>query len=144
MGKALTPIKRHSFRFKELGVSLAALLALGVTPSVAAPLSGSFENGMGEIIRDGLTTTVVQNSARAVVGWQSFDLAANETVEFIQPDVSSAILKSHLGQQPESHCWYGSRQWFGLFCQSQWDGFRGFVAGYGQWICCHYGGSQQF
>ncbi|MCX8500403.1 MAG: filamentous hemagglutinin N-terminal domain-containing protein, partial [Alphaproteobacteria bacterium] len=97
------PLKSHvrrGFRFPEIGVSLAALLAMGAAPAVAAPVSGSFEAGKGEIIRDGLTTTVVQNSARAVVGWQSFDLAPNETVEFIQPEANSAILNRIMDSNP--------------------------------------------
>ena len=74
MFKTQLPNRRRIIRFPQLGVSLAALLALQSHSAVAAPQSGNFQNGQGEIVRQGLTTTVVQNSARAVVGWQSFDL----------------------------------------------------------------------
>ncbi len=45
-------------------------------------------------------TTIVQNSNRAVIDWQSFSIAAGERTNFIVPDATAATLNRVLGCDP--------------------------------------------
>lgn len=45
-------------------------------------------------------TTIVQNSNRAVIDWQTFSIAAGERTDFIVPDASAATLNRVLGGGP--------------------------------------------
>ena len=104
-------IRSNGFNFSKrsqtnlkMAVSLAALMAIKTVPLLAAPQGGSILAGSAEFTVNGLTTTVKQNSDRAVLSWQSFNLANNETVNFDQPSANSATLNrildstaSHIG-----------------------------------------------
>ncbi|MDE2234554.1 MAG: filamentous hemagglutinin N-terminal domain-containing protein, partial [Gammaproteobacteria bacterium] len=67
----------------------------------AGPQGGKVVAGQGQIGTPNPTTTVInQQSNRMVIDWSSFNLAANETVQFIQPSVSAAALNRILDQNP--------------------------------------------
>ncbi|MDI9408250.1 MAG: filamentous hemagglutinin N-terminal domain-containing protein, partial [Candidatus Pacebacteria bacterium] len=76
----------------KMAVSLAAIMVVKSVPLLAAPVGGTVEAGTAEIGFDGQATTVLQSSDRAVISWQSFNLAANESVNFVQPAATSATL----------------------------------------------------
>ncbi|MDI9409020.1 MAG: filamentous hemagglutinin N-terminal domain-containing protein [Candidatus Pacebacteria bacterium] len=73
-------------------VAVAALLCLGPKLSQAAPSGGTVTAGSADISTSGKTTTVLQDSARAVIAWDGFNLASDESVNFIVPSSSDATL----------------------------------------------------
>src|SRR5262249_16218106 len=45
------------------------------------------------------TTTVTQTTDKAIIEWQRFSVAANETVNFVQPSSSSIVLNRVIGNE---------------------------------------------
>lgn len=80
--------------------ALAAALALAAAQAAAAPQGGVVAAGTGSIATAGSTTTVQQGSERLVVNWQSFGIAAGETVRFDQPSATAVALNRVQGQDP--------------------------------------------
>uniref|UniRef100_UPI00165FE745 filamentous hemagglutinin N-terminal domain-containing protein n=1 Tax=Teredinibacter waterburyi TaxID=1500538 RepID=UPI00165FE745 len=81
--------------------SKRSLLALAVTSAVcsmaqAGPEGGEVVGGAGDINHNGSTTTINQATDRMAINWQSFDVAADERVQFIQPSSSSIALNNIL------------------------------------------------
>lgn len=66
----------------------------------ANPAGGNVTSGSANISANGTTLTVTQNTNRAVIDWQSFDIAANETTNFVQPSASSMTLNRIGSQDP--------------------------------------------
>ena len=67
-----------------LPAGAAALLA--VSPlAQAAPQGGQVVAGQARISQGTNLTTVLQQSNRAAINWQSFNVGAGETVRFHQP-----------------------------------------------------------
>jgi filamentous hemagglutinin family protein len=52
---------------------------------LAGPTGGQVTAGSGQITQSGTTTTIQQNSQTLGLNWSSFNVAANETVNFVQP-----------------------------------------------------------
>ena len=78
-----------------------ALLCLLGAPVAAyaddLPTGGSVAAGAATIASNGQTTTVNQTTSRAVINWGSFSVGQDKTVDFIQPDASSATLNRVTG-----------------------------------------------
>ena len=64
-------------------------ILLRYTPVLAAPTGAQVTGGAGTVTQSGNTTTVQQNSADLSLSWQSFNVGANETVNFVQPSASA-------------------------------------------------------
>ncbi len=79
---------------------VAAALMLATPLALAAPAGGQVSAGSGAINQTGATTTIIQQSQNLAINWQSFGIAANETVRFNQPNASSIALNRVLGQDP--------------------------------------------
>ena len=82
---------------------LSRLIVLfSVIPNVlAAPQDGVVVTGSGSINSNITnTTTVNQNSQSMVVNWSSFNVNANESVNFVQPSSSAAVLNQIHDQNP--------------------------------------------
>ncbi|MHB1528909.1 MAG: two-partner secretion domain-containing protein [Acidiferrobacteraceae bacterium] len=77
-------------------VVVTALMA-GAGPAYAAPLGGQVMTGSGQIAQSGVTTTITQNSPHLDLNWQSFNVAPNETVRFVQPDAQALAVNHILG-----------------------------------------------
>jgi filamentous hemagglutinin family protein len=69
---------------------VSAGLALWATIASAGPEDGQISAGLGGISQVGTTTTITQSSSQLSLAWKSFNIAANETVNFVQPS-SAAI-----------------------------------------------------
>ena len=81
------------------GICLA-LPGLMCAPFAAGgPTDGVVRGGAATIAQSGTTTTITQTTDRAVIDWRSFNIAANETVTFAQPGVTSAVLNRVTGGQ---------------------------------------------
>src|SRR5512138_847707 len=92
--------QRVPFARTTLYCCLAALLA-GVPATVlAAPQGGEVVGGTGSISATGTTTTVQQQTSSMAINWQSFNVAAGETVKFVQPTTTSVVLNRILDQNP--------------------------------------------
>ncbi len=78
-------------------VAAAALLALGGNAVLAGPGGGQVTAGSGSISMAGGVTTVRQTSATLNLGWQSFNVGATDTVNFIQPSASAVAVNRVLG-----------------------------------------------
>ncbi len=66
--------------------------------ALAAPSGGQISAGSGQITQSGSKTTINQGSQNLAVNWQSFGIASNERVNFVQPDSSAVALNRVTGQ----------------------------------------------
>ena len=91
--------RRRSRRERRLSL-LAAVVGttcLYPLPTLAQPVGGQTVAGQATIQQSGATTTITQTSQKAIINWQSFDIAADQTVKFDQPGSSSVALNRVLG-----------------------------------------------
>ena len=68
---------------------IAAALSLSAAFAQAAPVGGEVVSGAGSIAQSGTTTTIQQASQNLSLNWQSFNIAPQETVNFVQPSASA-------------------------------------------------------
>ncbi len=72
-------------------VALAPLLCAG--PVLANPLNGQVVGGQATIATTAPNTlTINQTTSRAAIDWQSFNIAPNETTQFVQPSPGAVAL----------------------------------------------------
>jgi len=95
-------IQNKSNRWNVTGRVLAPFLiayfaGFPIIPTMALPEGGSVRNGRANIREFGNHMVVVQQSGSAVVNYSSFNIGAGETVRFIQPSSSAAILNRVTG-----------------------------------------------
>lgn len=76
------------------------LLAVSSTTVLAAPQGGQIAAGSGTIQSLQNTTRIDQASQNMVVDWNSFNIAAGESVNFIQPSSTAAALNRINDQNP--------------------------------------------
>ena len=74
-----------------LACSVLALL-VSVSPAEANPTGGIVTNGSATITSSGSTEDINQSTQRAVINWDSFNIAPNQTTVFNQPSSSSVTL----------------------------------------------------
>ena len=81
-------------------ISLVLLIsAVFVTPDIqAGPTGGNITGGSGSINQSGSITNIQQNTKSLAIDWDSFNVNKNETVNFLQPGVSSIALNRILSQ----------------------------------------------
>ncbi|HIJ37662.1 MAG TPA: filamentous hemagglutinin N-terminal domain-containing protein, partial [Rhodospirillaceae bacterium] len=72
-------------------------LCLAGGPAVAGPSGAQLIAGQANITAVAQNTFIQQNSAKAIINWQNFSLATNETLNFKQPDANSIALNRVLG-----------------------------------------------
>jgi filamentous hemagglutinin family protein len=84
------------------GASIATVLPPGPLPLAGAllPTGGVIRNGQGSISQAGDVTTIQQNSANLVINWLTFNIGANQTVQFVQPGSRSVALNRVIGPDP--------------------------------------------
>ncbi|RCW20642.1 filamentous hemagglutinin family protein [Ciceribacter lividus] len=86
----------------RLAGALLASTALAVNPLAAfagdvLPTGGTVAAGSVNASTSGTTMTVTQSSDQAIVNWNGFSIGQGYTVNFVQPDSSSAILNRVTG-----------------------------------------------
>ncbi|WP_298409998.1 YDG domain-containing protein, partial [Janthinobacterium sp.] len=75
---------------RKLAAAAAAMTALALGgPALAAPTGGQVVAGTASISQQGNSTTIRQSSQQAALNWNSFNVGANETVNFVQPSASA-------------------------------------------------------
>lgn len=68
---------------------VVAALSLTAALAQAAPDGGQVVSGAGSIAQSGSTTTVTQSSQNLSLNWKSFNIAPQETVNFVQPSAAA-------------------------------------------------------
>jgi len=76
----------------------ALLCATSLSPALAGPTGGAIVGGAGSISQTGANTTVNQTTQNMAIDWQSYNVNANERVQYIQPNSSSISLNRILSQ----------------------------------------------
>jgi filamentous hemagglutinin family protein len=72
---------------------VAATLSLGASFAQAGgPTGGQVTAGTGSIVRSGTVTTITQASRKLSLSWSSFNIAPQDTVDFVQPSVSAVAV----------------------------------------------------
>ncbi|HCH25429.1 MAG TPA: hypothetical protein DE179_14155 [Oceanospirillaceae bacterium] len=95
-------------RSQSKNTTRALLVAGALIPSLlsvtvyAGPSGGEVTAGSGSVSQSGAITTINQASDKLSINWQSFDVAAQESVNFVQPSASAVavnrILSNHGSQ----------------------------------------------
>ena len=88
-------------RFALRGLSLMVALAFTVNAQ-ALPAGGMVAAGVASINTGTTNTTINQSSQNAVINWQSFNIAAGQSVQFVQPNSSAVVLNRVLGADPSN------------------------------------------
>lgn len=78
-------------RLLARGVFLSLPLSL-FGAAHAAPQGASIVAGDVNIAQQSMQTTINQHSDKAIINWQSFDIDANEAVQFVQPGAAAIAL----------------------------------------------------
>ncbi|WP_457279479.1 beta strand repeat-containing protein [Polaromonas sp. P5_D5] len=81
---------------------VTAVLLLGAATAQAGPVDGQVTSGAASISQSGSATTINQSSQNASLTWKSFNVGAQESVNFVQPSASAIavnrILDTHGSQ----------------------------------------------
>jgi filamentous hemagglutinin family protein len=108
--KPIPAFRTTGSSFRRLGVLAVfagALLTISGVMSVAlaAPSGGTIVGGSGSINTSGLTTTIHQNTQSQVINWHSYNVNANETVNYLQPNTSAISLNRILSNNASQIFW---------------------------------------
>jgi len=83
---------------RAASIAMAISLALGAAGAAhAGQTGGQIVSGSGTIHQNGATTTINQGSQHLSLNWQTFDVAPNETVNFVQPGRDAIAVNRILG-----------------------------------------------
>ena len=75
--------------------AVTATIVFAPLATLAAPSGGKVTSGSAQINQSGSTTTIDQSSSNVSINWQSFNVGAQETVDFVQPNASAVAVKPH-------------------------------------------------
>jgi filamentous hemagglutinin family protein len=76
---------------------VAAALSLTCAIAQASPSGGQVVAGTGSITQSGATTTITQTTQNLSLTWTSFNIAPQQTVNFVQPSTSAIAVNRILG-----------------------------------------------
>ncbi|HEY9694421.1 MAG TPA: S-layer family protein [Oculatellaceae cyanobacterium] len=88
--------------FTTTGLTALAVSSSMILPQTAhaLPTGATVQSGTVQIQNPNSTTTnITQTTSKAVINWADFNIAAPETVNFLQPSTSSATLNRVTGNQ---------------------------------------------
>ena len=97
MSNPLAAVVGERLALKTISVCIALCFGVAAT---AGPVGGVVAVGTASINTGATNTTINQSSQNAVINWQSFNIAAGQTVQFVQPNSSSVALNRVLGSDP--------------------------------------------
>ncbi|MEI6808892.1 MAG: filamentous hemagglutinin N-terminal domain-containing protein, partial [bacterium] len=93
-------MRRLTKRQKAVSLVVAMqIIFCQASPLLAMPKGEHVTGGDVSFSRQGDTMTILQTSHKAIVNFDSFSIGAPESVQFIQPDSSAAILNRVTGDQ---------------------------------------------
>ncbi|MBX9861166.1 MAG: filamentous hemagglutinin N-terminal domain-containing protein [Hyphomicrobium sp.] len=82
--------------------SAAAIVLLAASPATSNPNAADVVAGKVSIEQSGSKLNVFQQTDKAIINWQSFNIAPNEHTQFHQPSASSIALNRITGTQKPS------------------------------------------
>ncbi len=82
------------------GMLLAVFGVLSTNAADAAPTGGEVASGKATIGKDGLNTNINQASQHVNINWDTFSSAANEAINFNQPNATATALNRVVGNVP--------------------------------------------
>jgi filamentous hemagglutinin family protein len=88
-------------RFTLQTLAVSVMLAFGAN-ALAQPTGGVVAAGAATISTGATSTTINQSTQNAVINWQSFNIAAGQSVQFVQPNSNSVALNRVLGADPSN------------------------------------------
>jgi filamentous hemagglutinin family protein len=91
------PQYRLSPAHRILAIFAGSVIAVATSSAWAAPADGVVTSGSGSISSSGNVTNIVQGSNKLAINWGSFNIASNETVNFIQPGRDAIALNRIIG-----------------------------------------------
>ncbi|MEO8153700.1 MAG: filamentous hemagglutinin N-terminal domain-containing protein [Rhizobacter sp.] len=91
------PLASEIARMFRPGAAATAMLAMPL--AFAAPQGGAVTAGQAAIQQNGSITTITQGTQRAAIDWRAFNVGSSETVNFVQPNASSAVLNRVVGNE---------------------------------------------
>lgn len=94
-GKSAARSCRHQIGFALTATALASTNLMAAT----LPQDGQVSVGSASISTVGKAMTVVQNSERAAINWQSFSVGKDASVTFAQPSAHAVILNRVVGHE---------------------------------------------
>lgn len=89
----------HSCFAPKLRLISALIMAFSGSLLCAAPQGGQVRAGQAQITQQGKVTNINQSSQKAAINWQKFNIAADETVNFKQPNAHSVTLNRVIGNE---------------------------------------------
>ena len=99
--KAISPPLAMRFRTAGVVFLTFTMTPLAVSTLCAAPQGGEIVGGAGSITSPSLNSTVINQTTQSMaINWQSFDVAKDERVEFVQPSATASVLNRIQGQSP--------------------------------------------
>ncbi|HEX3139619.1 MAG TPA: filamentous hemagglutinin N-terminal domain-containing protein, partial [Rhizobacter sp.] len=94
-------LRNHGVALTQLALAAGAAVAPGL--ALANPSGAQVAAGSVKMVSSLPTTLDIQQSSNlAIINWQSFNIAAGETVNFIQPSLNSVALNRVLGNDPSA------------------------------------------
>jgi len=90
--------KRALFRHVMLATSALVPLGMGIGAALANPLGPNVVGGNATVSGIGTSNvTIHQTTPRAVINWNTFNIGAGETTQFVQPSANSVALNRVTG-----------------------------------------------
>src|SRR6185436_1434552 len=85
-------------RFRNLLLISTALMPLAFAPAIAGPVGGTVVGGSATINNQGsANVTVNQQSDKAIINWNLFNIGVGEKTTFVQPNTNSIVLNKVTG-----------------------------------------------
>ena len=99
--KIATAVRVALLSSSPLLAAHAATLPIPCTSGACGPgVSGFVGYGAASVAQAGSKLTINQTSANAILNWQSFNISADGTVQFVQPTVNSVALNEIFDASP--------------------------------------------
>ena len=78
---------------------MTAAVLLSAATAQAGPQDGQVVSGAGSVAQSGASTTITQSSQNLSLTWKSFNIGAQESVNFVQPSASAIAVNRILDTQ---------------------------------------------
>lgn len=95
--KSILAEARQRTRARRAAAGTGIIAVTMGAASLAGPELGNVAAGQASVAQSGTQTTVTQSSDRVVINWNSFNVGADEAVQFVQPGSDSAALNRITG-----------------------------------------------
>ena len=89
--------RHYSSRFQLRLIILALAITSNAVTEVLLPTGGNVVSGAGTISEAGNTMTIIQTTTKMAANWQTFNIGAGNSVNFVQPSASAIALNRVLG-----------------------------------------------